>query len=64
MLFDIRLCLRPWITQANLGQNQVPGSVFESSGWADFETFPGFDNGLRFAGVIEQNKITVMKSKF
>ena len=30
----------------------------ESSGRADFRTVPGFDNGPRFVGVIEQNKIS------
>ena len=45
-MFEIRLCLRPWtwITQANFGQIYIAGSVMESSGQADFETVPGFDN--------------------
>ena len=42
-MFEIRLCLQPWITKANFGQILLLGSVFESSGRADFEV-PGFDN--------------------
>ena len=51
-MFEIRLCLWTWTTQA-LGQIKLPGSVLESSGRADFETVSGFDNWPRFAGVIE-----------
>ena len=58
-MFEIRLCLQPWITQVNFGQSYFPGSVLESSGQADFQNVPGFDNWTRFAGVIEQNKIPV-----
>ena len=36
-------------------------TVSESSGRADSETVPGFDNWPRFVGVIEQNKISIHK---
>ena len=61
IMFEIRICLIPWITQAHLSQIQLPGLVLEFSGRVDFETIPGFDNWPRFAGVIEQNKVPVHK---
>ena len=50
-------CLLPWLSQPNLGQIKLSGTVLESSGRADSKTVPGFDNWPRFVGVIEQNKI-------
>ena len=50
-------CLLPWLSQPNLGQFKLSGTVLESSGQADSKTVPGFDNRPRFVGVIEQNKI-------
>ena len=58
-MLDIKLCLWPSLTHANLGQIQLPGTVLESSGRADSKTIPGFDNWPRFVGVIEQNKISI-----
>ena len=49
--------LLPWLSQPNLGQIKLSGTVLESSGQADSKTVPGFDNRPRFVGVIEQNKI-------
>ena len=56
-MLDIKLCLWPLLTHANLGQIQLPGTVLE--GRADSESVPGFDNWPRFVGVIEQNKISI-----
>ena len=50
-------CLLPWLSQPNLGQIKLLGTVLESSGRADSKTVPGFDNRPRFVGVIKQNKI-------
>ena len=50
-------CLLPWLSQPNLGQIKLSGTVLESSGRADSKIVPGFDNWPRFVGVIEQNKI-------
>ena len=50
-------CLLPWLSQPNLSQIKLSGTVLESSGRADSKTVPGFDNWPRFVGVIEQNKI-------
>ena len=50
-------CLLPWLSQPNLGQIKLSGTVLESSGRADSKTVPGFDNWPRFVVVIEQNKI-------
>ena len=50
-------CLLPWLSQPNLGQIKLSGTVLEPSGQADSKTVPGFDNWPRFVGVIEQNKI-------
>ena len=52
-------CLLPWLSQPNLGQIKLSGTVLESSGRADSKTVPGFDNWPRFVGVIEQNKISI-----
>ena len=51
-------CLLPWLSQPNLGQMQLSGTVLESSGWADSRSVHGFDNWPRFVWVIEQNKIS------
>ena len=41
-MFEIRICLIPWITQAHLSQIQLPGLVLEFSGRVDFETIPAY----------------------
>ena len=52
-MLDIKLCLWPSLTQPNLGQIKLLGTVLESSGRADSKTVPGFDNQPRF---VEQLK--------
>ena len=56
-MFEIRCCIWPWLTQSNLAQIQLSGTVLESSGHADYKTVPAFDNWPIFVGIIEQNKI-------
>ena len=46
-------CTKPQITQPNLHQIQLSGTVLESSGRADSETAIGFHIWPRFEGVIE-----------
>ena len=52
-------CLLPWLSQPNLGQIKLSGTVLESSGQADSKTVPGFDVWTKFEGVIEQNTISI-----
>ena len=58
IFFKLILCLLPWLSQPNLGQIQLSGTVLESSGRADYKNVHGFDNWPRIVGVIEQNKIS------
>ena len=58
-IFKLIYCLLTWLTQANLVQIQLSGTVLESSGRADSETVPAFDNWPIFVGVIEQNKTSI-----
>ena len=51
------MCLYPQISQPKLGQIAHVGGVLKLSEPADFKTDPGFENCLRFVGVINQNKI-------
>ena len=51
------MCLKPQISQPKLGQIAHVGGVLKTSGQTDFKSIPGFENQLRFVGVIEQNKI-------
>ena len=46
-------CGKPWISQPNLHQIQLSGTVSESSGRADSKTVIGFQIWPRFEGVIE-----------
>ena len=38
---------------------KLPGTVSESLGWADSKAVPDLENWPRFAGGIEQNKISI-----
>ena len=46
-------CTKPQITQPNLHQIQLSGTVLESSGRADSKTVIGFQIRQRFEGDIE-----------
>ena len=53
------LCgLKPQISPPEHGQIGHVGGVLKTSGPADSKSVPGFDNGPRFVGVIEQNRIS------
>ena len=52
-------CTKPQITQPNLHQIQLSGTVLESSEHTDSKTVLDFDNWPIFVRVIEQNKMSI-----
>ena len=51
-MLAIRLCLWPWLTQANIGQiQQIPA--------ADSKTVPGFDNWPWFVRVTKYQTLLI-----